>query len=290
MPAKKQTKKTTASKKTITAKRDSVRGKQSAAKKSVKTKTAPKKKIVKKKPAAKKNATPKKKVIKRSASVKKEIPDAAQGREKEIIVPVSQASEIKKPDLSSQEELNRLIEADAASENVIFRDEAESTEEGYAPTTEQSNFHGADKPEEIFVEEETVYMSDGEEVSVYRRVLLWTSVSLCAGVIGFGWFLTVGPNIGMGSDGEKYQPTQADLEETAAEMRNDLIELKENIQENLDEYTEGAEVYIEDNTLETIVDNIKNSTTTDEVVAPDGRDIFSPPSSTDEVPAEVTSE
>ena len=128
-------------------------------------------------------------------------------------------------------------------------------------------------------------MSDGEEVSLYRRVLLWTSVSLCAGVIGFGWFLTVGPNIGVGSDGEKYQPTQADLEETAAEMRNDLIELKENIKENLEDYKEGAEVNIEDNTLETIVDNLKNSTTTDELEIEEGRDIFSPPaSSTKEIP------
>lgn len=253
MPAKKPTKQT--KKKTV---------RKSTAKKVTKKKTA---KPVKRasQPKVKKS---RKKVVAKST---------VEPIENKVPISVEEAKPAEAADLSGREQLDRLIAQESVSDHVIFSSRIKEEETDVVPE-EQVPVQNIENIEQEYEEfDDTVYMSHGEPVSFYRKFLLWSSVGLCAGVIGFGWFLTIGGSLGL-------KDTNLDTEGPAAMIN----EFNDEIKKDLEGFQEQAEVqkdktYIEDETLENLVEGIKSATTTDEVEVSEGRDIFVPPSGTEEV-------
>jgi len=191
--------------------------------------------------------------------------EAAFGRQPEFDVNAAQKE-------SSREELDRLIAAESLGDQKIFTDD-----------TGEKKIVGDAEPAEPVTpatpSPQKVYMTNGDSVSVYRRILLWTSVGLCAVVIIFGWILTIGGSLGLKQvDAEYDQPSRVD--ELTEEIINELEDVRDELREANEE---EAEINIDDDTLENIVEEISNATSTDEAVGEEGRDIFSPPTSTEEI-------
>lgn len=225
-----------------------------------------------KKVAKKKRPKTKKKIIKAVAvpgdvEEKKLSPEeeAAFSRQPEFDINAAQKE-------SSREELNRLIAAESLGDQRIF-----TSEEGEKKIIEDGEPAKPVAP--ATPSPQKVYMTNADSVSVYRRILLWTSVGLCAVVIIFGWILTIGGSLGLKQvDAEYDKPSRVD--ELTEEIINELEDVRDELREANEE---EAEVNIDDDTLENIVEEITNATSTDEAVGEEGRDIFSPPTSTEEI-------
>ena len=209
------------------------------------------------KPKAKKPAA--KKAVKKSAPEPVKI-QVAPIPEKIII-----KQEIKKPVSQSREELNNLIEQESLKENTIFSLRPHpSAQARPAPKPDVA------PPIDTAPPEKDSYLYEPEEpVSIYRKILLWSSVGVCGALIFFGWFLTVGGSLGLGGVSQ----TQATYE--SEEIVNDLTEEFDNLKQQIDNNTEKA--VVDDQILEDLANKIKNSTSTEESVATDEADIFSPP-------------
>ncbi|MDD4995207.1 MAG: hypothetical protein PHW53_01945 [Patescibacteria group bacterium] len=166
-------------------------------------------------------------------------------------------------------ELDRLIVQEAVKDQPVFS-------MGEETKPEESIFNTIEEPAEFEPDEDgTIFVSPGEPVSLYRRVLLWSSVSLCAAVIGFGWILTIGGSLGLKSQSSAAEYEPMTMEEINREVNSNLEDIKAAVDED------AAKAMIEDNTLEKIIEEVKNSSSTGEVATGE-RDIFSPPSSTTE--------
>jgi len=232
-------------------------------------KAKPTKKVAKK--------TTKKSTKKARPKAKKKVVKAVAPVEKKELAPEEEAALARKPEfdieaqkeVSGREELDRLIETESLSDRRIFSRPAEEAEEP-EPAEEEAPSIAAPATGDV-------YMTNGEQVSIYRKILLWASVGLCAVVIIFGWVLTIGGSLGLKKVDAQYdQPSRID--ELTEDIKNELEDIRDDLKEQNEQKTQ-----IEDDTLENLVEEIKNSTTTDEAVGEEGRDIFSPPTTTDEI-------
>lgn len=243
--------------------------------KAKKTKKEPVKKDARKKSAkSSKSAKPaKKSSSKRAAGVKSiavsapKNEDAVESRIREIKNTIENQAPT-----TSKDQLDKLIEAEALKDGGIFSETGRiSVPAAESRPTEQDTV-SLDKDYQEF--EEHIYEGE-EEVSPYRRLLLWSSVGVCASVICFGWFLTVAGSLGLNSqDVQKIPDTE--LQQMTEDMKDEFNNLKNVIREN----TEKAEV--EDSTIENLVEKIKNSATTTQEVQGEERDIFNSPENAQE--------
>lgn len=255
-------------------------GKAKAAKKTTKKKAAKKTAKTKSKSTAKKTA---KKAIKKSkpsqvkkTQQKKKVEEKKLSPEEEAAFASQSEASLKEEKSSGREELDRLIQQEALQDRVIFSHGSESgrgTEED-----EDVDETGETVAKRAAAESEPpkLYVSQGEEVSMTRRILLWSSVAVCAIAIIFGWFLTIGGSLGLKEVEAEYPEVK--LENVGDQIIDGLEEVRDNIQER-----NSANSQIEDNTLETIVNEIESSTSSDEAVGEPGRDIFNPATNTEEV-------
>lgn len=212
----------------------------------------------------------KKKIVKATALVEEKIEEKKFAPEKEETFKRRPEFDIEAhKKVSGREELDRLIETESLSDRRIFTHPAEETEEA-EPTEEEATSLAEPATGEV-------YMTNGEPVSIYRKVLLWASVGLCAVVIIFGWILTIGGSLGLKKVDAQYdQPSR--INELTEDIKGELEDIRDDLRERNEEKTQ-----IKDDTLENLVEEIKNSTNTDETVGEEGRDIFSPPTTTEEV-------
>jgi len=237
-----------------------------------KTKTA---KVTKKKRVVKKSGT---KVAAKpvgpavvAPQVKKLSPEeeAAFARQPEI--------DISAPKPSGRVELDRLIEQNALQEKTIF-----GKEEAAAPAPPEPPLpRPAPPPSFASATVTKVYMDNGEPVSLYRKILLWSSVGLCAVVIVFGWVLTIGGSLGLKKVDAGYQEEASRLEALTEDIKNELEDIRDEMREENE--SASGEAKVPDAAIEDLAEEIKNATTTEESVGEAGRDIFSPPSSTEEI-------
>jgi len=242
-----------------------------------KAKAKPTKRAAKtKKVATKKKSKAKKKVVK-AVSVPVEV-------EEKKLSPEEEAAFDRKPEFdvaaaqktTGREELDQLIAAESLGDQKIFTTPSgeKKVVEGDAPAVRPAPIGQTEKPAQ-----EKVYMTNGDSVSIYRRILLWSSVGLCAVVIIFGWVLTIGGSLGLKQvDAEYNEPSR--INELTEEIKNELEDVRDELREANEE---DAEVNVDDDTLENIVEEISNATSTDDTVGEEGRDIFSPPTSTEEI-------
>jgi hypothetical protein len=234
----------------------------------------PKKKSGKLKAKAPKKASKaKKKVLKTSAV--QSAPAAEEIDDKDM---ETKKVDSLKNESTGRDELDRLIASESVNDQAIFSSRpAEPAPEPDQVTNEPEA--KIDQIDQKDAEDETVYMSHGEPVSLYRRFLLWSSVGLCASVIGFGWFITIGGSLGIKDAAQ--EPSDA------TEM---IQQFNDQIEEDLDEFRETTEerqekTQVDDEALNALVEEI-NKNSNEEQEAEEGRDIFIPPdsaSNTDEV-------
>jgi len=246
-----------------------------------KAKAKPTKRAAKTKKVAKKKRPKAKKRVVKAVSVPVEVEEkkltpeeeAAFARQPEFDINAAQKAAEEK---SSREELDQLIAQESLGDQRIFT--TESGEKKVVSDAAPADVAAPPK-QQVKPAAEKVYMTNGGSVSVYRRILLWSSVGLCAVVIIFGWVLTIGGSLGLKQvDAEYDEPSRID--ELTEEIKNELEDVRDELREANEE---DAEANIDDDTLETIVEEISNATSTEEAVGEEGRDIFSPPTSTEEV-------
>jgi len=248
------------------------------AKKPIKKKTV--RKSTAKKVAKKKTGKPAKSAVqpKVKKSRKKSVAKSTvEPIEKKTLAAAEENKTAPAENLSGREQLDRLIAQESFADQEIFSGRVQEDAADIAPESPPlvQNIENLEQEQEEI--EDTVYMSHGEPVSFYRKFLLWSSVCLCAGVVGFGWFLTIGGSLGLKDANFDAEGPAAMINEFNDEIKKDLEDFQEQAEAQKDK------TYIEDETLENLVEGIKSATTTDEIETGEGRDIFAPPSGTDDV-------
>lgn len=173
------------------------------------------------------------------------------------------------PKESRREELNRLIEQESIGEQGIF-----SNKEGESEVDEAREPRPVIRPVNQ-PPSEKIYMTNGDSVSIYRKILLWTSVGMCAVVIIFGWVLTIGGSLGLKQVDAEYIESSR-LNELTEEIKNELEDVRDDLRE-----ANKNKLNVND-TLENIVEEISAASSTTEEVGEEGRDIFSPPATATE--------
>ncbi|MBU0648588.1 hypothetical protein KJ969_00555 [Patescibacteria group bacterium] len=204
-------------------------------------------------PSQKKSKETKKTVKKKTPA--KTRPRVKQTETRAQVEPVKNVSQ-------GRQELDRIINQEVLNDRIIFSDVKPKV-----PVQEKLVSREKIGPDNDV--EERIYETE-EPVTLYRRVLLWSSVGLCGVIICFGWFLTVGGTLGFKNTGQAQQ-VSPEIGQMSEDLKDEFNSLKDIIKENTDKAS------IEDATLKELVEGIKNATTTQEINSDEDRDIFSPP-------------